>query len=156
MKKRYFLVILILLASCAIALADEDVPPPMLISENPDFSIVDWYRSVMPFDDELTLVRLTSSISKSDSTHVSIHAVTQANKNGYPIGGSMVVQQWKDNKWNNYYTTTYSERGTSRITADDRVTVASGYYYRLVVEHAVHYFSEHAYETRMTSSIFVN
>lgn len=163
MKKRYFLVTLLLalafLACCSMALADDgiEVPPTELISDNPNFSIVDWHLNVMPLADELKLVRKTAGISKYDSTHVAVRGVTQANKTCWHIVGYMGVQQWKDNKWNTYTTASYSVFNTDEGSRETTLSVASGYYYRLVIDHfASDYEGNDVYGTTATNSILVN
>ena len=160
MKKRYFLAALLLaltfLACCSIALADDDVPPPELISENVTFSVVDWHRAVMTIDDELKLNRMTAAISKVDSTHVYVKGVTEANKTCYRIGGYMTIQQWKDNKWNSYTTASFTDANTDETSATGTLSVASGYYYRLVVNHYANHSDGNAYGMTTTKSILVN
>lgn len=160
MKKRYFLAALLLaltfLACCSIALADDDVPPPELISENVTFSVVDWHRNVMTIDDELKMTRMTAAISKVDSTHIYVKGVTQANKTCYRIGGYMTIQQWKENKWNYYTSVSYTDYGTHDVTGATTVSVTSGYYYRLIVSHYANHVDGDVYGTTNTSSILVN
>lgn len=160
MKKRFFLVAFLLavtfVACCSLALADDNVPPPELISENLTFSSVDWHRSVMTISDELEIVRMTASISKSDSTHVAIRAVTAVNKTCGMVGGQAVVQQWKNNKWNTYHTTTYTAFTTTEASVENIVAVESGYYYRLAIDHFAQHVSESASGFNSTKSILVN
>ena len=160
MKKRFFLVTLLLmlalLACCSVALADDDVPPAEMISDNLHFSCVEWHRDVMTIaDDAFALTRATASISKKDSTHVAVRGVTQANDICYLIGGSMTVQRWKDNKWNYYTSASYNDRSTNKVTGEFTLTVESGYYYRLVVDHYAHSNSGSAYGTSTTNSVLV-
>lgn len=161
MKKRYFLaailLVLTLLACCAVALADDDVPPPELISDDPNFSIVDWRLNVMPLADELKLTRMTAGISKSDSTHVAVRGVTQANKICWYIKGYMTVQQWKNNKWNTYTTAAYTMYNTYEGSRETILAVESGYYYRLIVDHtASDYDGNSVLSGTTTGSILVN
>ena len=160
MKKRFFLAALLLtlalLACCSMALADDDVPPAEMISENLHFSSVEWHRDVMTIaSDELTLSRTTGSISKKDSTHVAVRGVTQANAICYLIGAKMTVQRWKDNKWNYYTSASYSDCSTNMVSGDGVLAVESGYYYRLVVDHYAHSDGS-AYGTTTTKSVLVN
>lgn len=162
MKKRYFLVALLLalafLACFSVALADDgiEVPPTELISDNPNFSIVDWHLNVMPLDEELKLIRMTAAISKVDSTHVYVRGVTQANKICYHISGYMTVQQWKNNKWNTYTTASYVTYGGDEATGTGTLSVASGYYYRLVVGHFANHTEDSVSASTTTQSILVN
>ena len=162
MKKRFFLVALLLaltfLATCAVALADDgiEVPPPEMISDNLNFSIVDWYRDVLPIDDELKLVRMTAAISKYDSTHVYVKGVTQANKTCGHIKGYLGVQQWKNNKWNTYTIASYTAFNTHEASRETTLAVESGYYYRLIVDHFVSAGKEDVAGTTVTSSILIN
>lgn len=161
MKKRYFLaailLVLTLLACCAVALADDDVPPPELISDDPNFSIVDWRLNVMPLVDELILTRVTAAISKVDSTHIYVKGITQANIACGIIGGTMTIQQWKNNQWNKYTTISFKAYGSNEVTGATTVEVASGYYYRLAIGHyANHSDGTNAYGATTTKSILVN
>lgn len=160
MKKRVLfaaLLVLAMLTSCAIALADNDVPPPDQISSNPNLSMYEWRRPVMTIaeDDALSLTRVTGSISKVSSTCVSIRAVTEANKFCTVVGGTMYVEQWKNNAWNSYHSTTFSTVNGYSASATNTVTVESGYYYRLVVKHRASSFGEQAYNVSSTGSILV-
>lgn len=157
MKKRFFLVALLLaLLTCSMALADGDVPPPDQISDNPHFSIVEWHRSVMTLDDAVKLTRTTTEISDVDSTHIYVRGVTQANKICWKIGGFMTIEQWKNNKWNTYTTLSYSAYNKTEATGEKTVTVASGYHYRLVIDHYADYDGkDEATSTKTTDSILV-
>lgn len=163
MKKRFFLVAFLLaltfLASCSAALADDgiEVPPAELISDNPNFSIVDWHFNVMPLADKLELTRITGGISKVDSTHVYIKGVTQTNAVCWQIGGSMDIQQWKNNKWNSYKGVAFTDYDTNEATGTGTYLVASGYYYRLVVGHyAKNIKLGNVGATTTTASVLVN
>lgn len=162
MKKRYFLVALLLalafLACCSLAQADDgiEVPPTELISDNPNFSIVDWHLNVMPLADELKLTRMTAGISRSDSTHVAVRGVTQANQSCSFIGGNMVIQQWKNNEWNNYTTASYKNFATNEAEGTGRLTVVSGYYYRLKISHYAVNDDSAVFGTTITNGVLVN
>lgn len=158
MKKRYFLVALLLtfLTCCAVALAEDDVPPPEQISADPNFSMVDWRLDVMTLADELKIMRATASISKTDSTHVYVRGVTQANQICWRIGGYMTIQQWKNNEWNTYTTISYTAYEEEDITGAKTVAVPSGYYYRLMINHYANGDDGDAYVTSITTSLLVN
>lgn len=161
MKKRFFLAALFLaltfLACSAVALADDDVPPPEMISENLNFSVVDWHRNVMTLDDALKLVRMTAGISKVDSTHISVRGVTQANKTCWRVGGKMTIQQWKNNQWNYYTMVSYAAYNTNEASDRKSVAVTSGYYYRVVNDHyANHADGTNVYGVTTTNSVLVN
>lgn len=160
MKKRFFLAALFLaltlLACSAVALADDDVPPPEMISENLSFSCVEWYRNVMTLDDDLKLNRTTTSISKVDSTHVYVRGITEANKVCWAIGGYMTIQQWKNNSWNKYTTASYKASNKSEATGTGTLSVDTGYYYRLVLNHYANHTDGNAYLTVTTKSVLVN
>lgn len=163
MKKRYFfaalLLVLTFLACCSIALADDgiEVPPAELISDNPNFSIVDWHLNVMPLDEALKLTRTTAAISKVDSTHVGVRGVTQTNKTCVYVKGFMTIQQWKNNQWNNYTTASYSSTNTNETSGDTSIAVASGYYYRLIIDHmATDYDGNSVDGSTTTKSVLIN
>lgn len=162
MKKRFFLVALLLalafLACCAVALADDgiEVPPTELISENVTFSLVEWHENVMTIDDELKLMLVSAGISKYNSTNVAVRVVAQANKTCVYVGGHVGVQRWKDNKWNNYNTATFTRPNTNEASLEKLVSVESGYYYRLVFASFAHYGVEDVNRTVTTKSVLVN
>ena len=160
MKKRYFLaailLVLTLLACCSMALADDDVPPPDLISDNPNFSSLEWRLNVMPLDEDVKLTYMSASISKADSTHVFVKGMTQANKICYRIGGYMTIQQWKNNKWNTYTTVSYSEYGTATATGTATISVATGYYYRVIISHYANHGEDNDLASITTKSVLVN
>lgn len=160
MKNRFslvaFLLALMLLAGCAVALAEEDIPPANQISENLTFSLVEWYRDVMPLDDTLKLTRMTAAISKVDSTHVAIRGVTQANMSCILVGGYMTIQQWKNNQWNTYTTVSFKAYGTNEAEAEITKPVASGYYYRLTIAHYADVEGASVSGGTITKSVLVN
>lgn len=162
MKKRFFLVALLLalafLACGSVALADDgiEVPPTELISENVNFSLVEWHMNVMPIDDELKLMLVSAGISKYDSTHVSFRVIAQANKTCIFVGGHATVQQWKDNKWNNYNRTTFTAPNSYEAILEKIVSVESGYYYRLGFSSFAQCGLEDVNRTVTTKSILVN
>lgn len=162
MKKRFLftalLMVMVLMASCAVALADDDVPPPELISDNPFFSTYEWRRTVMPFavDDPLTFTQVTAGISKYSSSSVYVRGVSETNKVVSTLGVILYVEQWKDNKWNSYSMTSFTEYDTYSMSGSKVVDVESGYYYRLVVKHRAIGLGEHAFDVTNTKSILVN
>lgn len=161
MKKRFlftgFLLIVMLMASCIVALADDDVPPQDLISDNPNFSTYEWRRTIMPYaSDKLEITRVVSSIIKNSSTSVYIRGVTEVNKQCSIVGAILYVEQWKDNKWNSYRTLSYTDYNCYAIDAENNITVDSGYYYRLVVQHRAITLGESADQVTYTKSLYVN
>ena len=161
MKKRFLLtalmLVVMLVASCASALADEDAPPPSQISENPNFSIYEWNRTIMPYaSDELTITRTVASITKLSSTSIYVRGVTETNRQCSVVTVMLYVEQWKDNKWNSYASRTVSDFNSYTATATKVVDVEPGYYYRLVVQHRAIYGLEHVYDLTNTNSIYVN
>ena len=161
MKKRFLfaalLLVVMLVASCAYALADADVPPPSQISDNPDFSICEWNRTIAPYtSDELKITRVVSSITKLSSSSIYIRGVTDANKLCDVVGVFMYVEQWKNSKWNTYTTVSYSEFDAYTAEGIKVVNVDSGYYYRVVVEHRAIKQLDKVYDLSNTQGILVN
>lgn len=161
MKKRFLftglLLIVMLIASCAIALADADVPPQSLISDNPNYSTFEWRRTFVPYgsDDALAFTRVVSSISKNSSSSVYVRGVTEVNKVTSVVGLIMYVEQWKDSKWNSYSMISFTEYDTDAMSATKVVDVESGYYYRLVIKHRALGVAESIYDVTNTNSILV-
>lgn len=161
MKKRFLftglLLIVMLMASCVVALADDDVPPQDLISDNPNFSTYEWRKTIMPYaSDKLEIIHTVSSMSKNNSTSIYIRGVTEVNKLCSVVGVIMYVEQWKDSKWNSYRTLSYTNYNGYAIDADTNVTVDSGYYYRLVIHHRAITLGESADKVTNTNSMYVN
>lgn len=155
--KKYFsialLLTLLMTLVCVSALAD-DVPPASEISENPNCAETEWYNPLR--DDDFKISYTSSGISKKSSTQVSISATTETNKKAYDIGGTMVVQQWKNNKWNNYYSVGFYGADKTSHSGSATVTVESGYYYRLKVSHTASMVGASASATSTTKSILVD
>lgn len=154
--KKYFsialLLTLLMTLVCVSALAD-DVPPASEISEDPNCAETEWYNPTRSDDFKITVV--SSSISKTSSTSIKASASTETNQTAGKIGGTIVVQQWKNNKWNKYYTINFSGSGTS-CSKSSSVTVDSGYYYRLHVYHSASTASSSAGVYSTTKSIYVD
>lgn len=161
MKKRFLftglLLIVMLMASCAVALADGDVPPQNMISDNPNFSSYEWHRMVMPYGsgDALAFTRVVASITKYSSSAVYVRGVTEVNKVTSVVGLIMYVEQWKDNAWNSYSMTSFTEYDTDSMSATKVVNVESGYYYRVVIKHRAYGVAESIYDVTNTNGILV-
>lgn len=155
--KKYFsvalLLTLLMTLVCVSALAD-DVPPASEISENPNCAETEWYNLLR--DDDFKLTYVSSGISKTSSTSITATATTESNKKASNIGGTITVQQWKNNKWNKYHTIGFWDSGTSSNSISKPVTVESGYYYRLSVTHSASTLTESAAASSTTKSIYVD
>lgn len=155
--KKYFsvalLLTLLMTLVCVSALAD-DVPPASEISENPNCAETEWYNPLR--DDDFKLTYVSSGISKTSSTSITASATTEANEKAASIGGTITVQQWKDNKWNPYKTVGFWGSDVASFSTSKSVTVESGYYYRLSVYHSAKNLGNISAATSVTKSIYVN
>ena len=159
MKKRLTMVILLVLAlvaACAVAFAEESAPPQDEISKNPDFSMVEW-RQVLR-SDEFSVIMGLASLDKRSSTSVYIYGYTEANQKASTVGGTVTLQQWKSNQWNNYYKINFNAYDSLSASGSGVVTVESGYYYRVVTTHkAMSYAGEQAPRKGMTTkSVYID
>ena len=138
------LLTLVLILTNGITVLAEEVsaPPANQISADPNFSYAIYVASVntekeerlRSGEDGLIIVMAESSISKGSGS-VTIHARTDSNIISAQIGGTVRIQRWKDNKWNNYYSTNFFAFSTASHSTTKTVSVESGYYYKLYVTH---------------------
>lgn len=124
--------VLALLALCSVALAD-DMLPTGEMSEDPNSSTVVWHN--LERSDEFKLVMGLAQLDKRSSTSAYIYGYTEANEKASTIGGTVTLQQWKNNKWNNYFTLSFNAYDSLSAKGSTVVTVDSGYYYRVVTTH---------------------
>lgn len=162
MKKRFLftglLLIVMLVAASATALAEYDVPPQNMLSENPNISTYEWRRTIMPYasdDDALSFTRVVASISKYSSSSVYVRGVTEVNKVTSVLGLIMYIEQWKNSTWNSYKMISFTETNTDSMTATHVVDVESGYYYRVVIKHRAHGVAESIFDVTNTNGILV-
>jgi len=138
------LTIILVFSNSTIGLAEER-PPEDQISTNPNFAQDIWFAPIQAqtdngdgplFDggDGLQLVMVCSSISPNGAG-VSVFAETDANLICGEIGGTIHIQRWSNNEWNNYYSFVFSEDSVSSASISQTISVQSGYYYRVSVSH---------------------
>lgn len=155
--KKYFsialLLTLLMTLVCVSALAD-DVPPASEISEDPNCAETEWYNPLR--DDDFKITYVSSGISKNSSTSIQASATTETNKKAANIGGTITVQQWKNNKWNKYHTIGFFGFDSSSYSISKPVTVESGYYYRLSVSHTATNLNDSSAASSTTKSLYVN
>lgn len=134
-------------------------PPANQISANPDFAEVEWMLSS---EREVgnrgapTIVYLEATIGKSSSTSITISAETDTDIVCAFIGGHVTVQRWINNSWDTYYSYSFWDYNKAIGTTTRTVTVASGYYYRLVVAHVASNADGTVGKQSTTTSILVN
>ena len=154
------LVFVLMFTNLSSVLAEPvSAPPASQISANPGFAEVEW---TLASEEETgnrgvpTIVYLHSSIRKSSSTSVTISAETHSDIVCTFVGGQMLIQRWYNNSWTNYQS--YSFWGYNKATASSTktVTVASGYYYRLVVAHMASAADGTVGKQSITMSVLVN
>lgn len=157
MKKRLLISVLLVLAltlCCATAFADDSVPPPDQISENPFYAETVWHYLLRTDEFHLTSTRVTIT---AGSSAVSGYAYSEANEQGYMVGGTMILQQWKDNQWNDYYSVDFLGYNEKAYSISRLMSVTPGYYYRLCVIHrAIAYDRTTSYQVNVTKSVYIN
>lgn len=162
MKKTtaFILALVLLLTASLPAFADTmSAPPADQISDDPNHAEFIWRAPILTRDviTEKKIILTHTGIDKVSSTSVSITALTDTSAEANVIYMNMVVQQWKDNKWNNYASSNFSMMNTTSYRATTTKTVESGYYYRLAVMHYASFIDGtiSSYNT-YTKSIYVN
>lgn len=156
MKKLFtvlFLLASLVAMSCLPAFAQVELPPADQISDNPNEASVEWRDKTR--SDEFKITYTYASISKASSTSVYVSATTEANSTATVIGGTMYIQQWKDNKWNSYKTLNFINYDSYTSSYSDTVTVDSNYSYRLVVSHSAFKAGDSSYAKSTTTSVKV-
>lgn len=158
MKKRLLISVLLVLAltlCCATAFADDSLPPPDQISENPFYAETVW--RYLPRTDDFHLTLTQASIAKASSTSISGRGYSEVNQKANMVGGTMIFQQWKNNQWNDYYSVLFMDYDTYACSSTKTITVEPGYYYRLIVIHrSIAYDGSISYTYNTTKSIYVN
>ncbi len=162
MKKTtaFILALVLLLTASLPAFADTmSAPPADQISDDPNHAEFIWRAPILTRDviTEKKIIYTHTGISKLSSTSVSITALTDTTEEANVIFMNMVVQQWKNNKWNNYATSNFSKENTASYRATTTKSVEPNYYYRLAVTHYASFIdgTVSSYNT-YTKSIYVN
>lgn len=166
MKKIFaFLLTLTLMFTNGIAvLAEEvEVPPADQISSNPNYASYTWRA---PFDaekqmgtrevgeDGLQIVMVNVSMNKNGS-YIGASATTDTNIKS-DLGGTIHIQKWQNNKWNDVYSHYFVAFETCTATLSTGTSVESGYYYRVVVSHFAHTPFSSVFAYSATQSVFIN
>lgn len=145
MKKVFaILLTLVLILTNGITVLAEEVstPPANQISADPNYAhaiyiapaSADNEDTLRSGEDGLKIVMAESGISKGSGS-VSVYARTDSNIISAEIGGTVRIQRWQNNKWNNYYTFSFFADDTSSHSTSRTVSVEFGYYYRIYVSH---------------------
>ena len=153
MKKTLMILVALLLCLLTFpALADGDVPPSNLIAPG-NRSFVEWRNGMRSGDYCLTYV--SAGITPGTGC-VYFSVTTEANQISDTVGASIYVQQWRENKWNDYFSVgTYSDDSDS-CTYSRTLNVTPGYYYRLEVYHYGVLLTERDSAATYTKSVYVN
>lgn len=159
MKKMltFLLTLTLLLTNLGAVLAETvSAPPANQISANPNFASVEktFHEAINSRDLSIDFIR--SSIGKKSSSSISVSAVTETNTVAVRIGGTIYVQQWKNNGWSNYGSTGFWEYSTARASTVKTISVESGYYYRLKVYHTASDANDLTQVVSTTTSILVD
>ena len=161
-KQMLFLIALVLaLTTCFTAAAEfESTPPLNEISSNPDMAYYTWYSEVYSLNSleevDPNIIFTNSSISKTSSTSVTVSGQCDTNCTADEIWMELCVQQWKNNKWNDYSVSYAIDFNTSSFYSSKSVTVESGYYYRLKATYLANFHTIHRTLCGYTKSVLVN
>lgn len=164
MKKVFaILLTLVLILTNGITVLAEEVstPPANQISNNPNYSCTTmrFYNigsnNLKEGEDGLSFVMLQGSISRSGSSIIA-YGYTEANLSCDPVGGTVRIQRWKNNKWNTYYSFNFKGYGVRSFSGTQTVSVEPGFYYRVQVSHRADTLYSTIYATSTTSSIYIN
>lgn len=159
MKKMltFLLTLTLLLTNLGAVLAETvSAPPASQISANPEYASVKKYFLGAGDTRDFAITFISSSIGKKSSSSVAITAVTESNTTAIRIGGTIYVQQWKNNAWRNYTSTSFWSYDTTRASTGKIVSVESGYYYRIKVYHTASDNTELTQAVSTTTSVLVD
>lgn len=156
----FLLMIALMMTNLGAVLADTvSAPPANQISSNPNYSNIENTFSALNDTGSRgkpSIVFTRAGISKNSSSSVKIVATTESNVTSLKIGGRMIIQQWNNNAWNTYKTSSFWAYNTTQATSTKTITVASGYYYRLVVTHIASNHDGTSAKTSTTNSLLIN
>nr|MBQ4456358.1 hypothetical protein [Clostridia bacterium] len=151
------LTLTLMLTNLGAVLAETiSAPPASQISANPNYASVEKTFSAAGNMRNFAIDFIRESISKKSSTSISISAVTETNTTAVRLGGAIYVQQWKNNAWSNYGSTSFWNYDTTRASTLKTLSVESGYYYRLKVYHRATDNTGTVQVVSTTSSILVD
>lgn len=132
MKKTLMILVALLLCLLTFpALADGDVPPASQIAPG-NRSFVEWRNGMRSGDYCLTYV--SAGISPGTGC-VYFSVTTEASEESDTVGASIYVEQWANNKWNQYFKMGVAADDSDTMTYTRTLNVTPGYYYRLRVYH---------------------
>lgn len=151
------LTLTLMLTNLGAVLAETvSAPPANQISANPDYAKVEMSFPEADNTRTLAISYVTSAIGEKSSSSISASAVTETNTTASKIGGTIYIQQWKNNAWTNYTSRSFWVYNTDRASTIKTVSVESGYYYRLKVYHTAIDDTGMAQAVSTTTSILVN
>lgn len=159
------LTLILMMTNLGTVLADTvSAPPANQISANPNYAEVELFFSKSTHNLSIAseqgeapvITYVKSSISKKSTTSVSISAITETSSSVTRLGGYINVQRWINNKWSTYTTISFWNYNAARATKSTTVSVPSGYYYRLRVNHVAINTYGTKQVTSITTSVLVN
>lgn len=159
MKKMltFLLTLTLLLTNLGAVLAETvSAPPANQISANPNYASVEKYFPEAGDTRDFAIDFIRSTIGKKSSSSISVSAVTETNTTAIRLGGTIYVQQWKNNSWHNYGSTGFWDYDTTRASTLQTLSVETGYYYRLKVYHTASDNSGTIQVVSTTTSILVD
>ena len=151
------LTLTLMLTNLGAVLAETvSAPPASQISANPNYASVEKAFPASGNTRNFAIDYISSAIGKKSSSSISASAITETNTTAIRIGGTIYVQQWKNNAWRNYTSTTFWAYTTARASTIKSISVESGYYYRLKVYHTATDNTTTVQVVSTTSSVLVN
>ena len=155
MKRTFLLLMTILMTVCfsSTALAVE-TPPADQVSDTPFRDSGFWTNRLRT--EEFDISYTSYGIEKNSSTSVFVSGTTRTNQTATRVSVLVTVQQWKNNKWNNYDSIDAHVYGGTECSRSDTVSVDSGYYYRVKVTHNAFGDTDSKTKYSYSKSVLVN
>lgn len=147
------LTFMLLFTCCGVAFAAE-TPPADQIASNFTSDSGEWFNLLRSSD--FTIIYTSYSFQKSSSTSVFAAGTTETNQTADSVRVLITVQQWANNRWNNYSSTSNRSYSSDTCSHAKTITVASGYYYRIHVTHSATLDDTVVSKNSYSKSVMVN
>ena len=127
------LTLTLLFVCCGVAFAVE-APPVDQIASNLTGDNGEWFNLLR--SSGFAINYTSYSFQKASSTSVFAAGRTETNQTADSVRVLITVQQWKNNNWNNYTSTSNRTYNSTVCSHSKTITVTSGYYYRIHITHS--------------------
>ena len=145
---------LTLLFVCSNAAFATEAPPFSQIASNLTSDSGEWFN---PLRSSGFAINYTSySFQKLSSTSIFAAGRTETNQTADAVRVLIIVQQWANNRWNNYTATSNRSYDSTVCSHSQTISVASGYYYRIYVTHSATLDGTVVSKESFSKSVMVN